>query len=748
MPEEVEGGCTTHDHHDHAPSDNDHCSLHDHEGDAERLANITIPKNFKRATLIIEEMDCPVEGAMIRERFEGDERVDELYFNYLKRELHLVYQGELSPLIEEIETLGMNPYSAEAGAPLREKSWSEKHETLRLVISGVSAAIAELLHFTMADGSLKGILTALFALVAIAFVGLGTYKKGWISLKNGQLNINALMSVAVTGAFLLGEFPEAAMVMFLFTLSEVIEAKSLGRAQNAIEKLLSLTPDEAKVIESDGTLSTVAVDKIEKGAHIRLLPGERIPLDGVVLQGVSSVDESPITGESIPVDKLAGAPLYAGSINQQGELEYETTADAEHSTLAKIINTIEEAQGKRAPVERFVDRFAALYTPIVFFIAIAIAIFAPFVSSMGWHESIYNALVVLIIACPCALVISTPVSIVSALTALARHGILVKGGEYLEEGSRLTHLAFDKTGTITKGRPTLVEKHLFADEAVLEIAYRMADRSDHPVSRAIAEGLKAEYQGAQSKEITNFEAILGSGVTATLDGKQYYLANGRYLAKHLPFSEEIVDLIANLEGRGDTLTLLSDEERLLALFSVSDEIKEESREAIKALHQLDLKTTLLSGDNRRAVAHIAKEVGIDEAKGALLPHDKVSEIERIKAEGDVGMIGDGINDAPALATANIGFAMGAIGTDVAIETANVALMDDDLSKLPFFIESTRKTMRIIRQNIAFALGVKALFFILVLLNMGSMWMAVFADVGTSLLVVLNGLRLLRLTPKK
>lgn len=740
-----------HEHSDHCTHDhgvdevaltgNDACSLHDHEGDAARLASLSIPKDYQKSTLIIPEMDCPMEGAMLRELIEPMEGVDDLYFNYLKRECHIVHKGEVSRFLAPIAELGMTPRLAGESVEEAPKGWFARYQTARLIISGVAAALAELFHFTMADGGSKLLVTGLFAALSIALVGLDTYKKGWIALKNRTLNINALMSVAVTGALLLGIFPEAAMVMFLFTLSEVIEAKSLSRAQNAIEDLLTLTPDEATVIEGD-EVKLMATESIPVGAMIRIQPGGRIPLDGVITSGMSSLDESPITGESLPVDKSVGDSVYAGSINQQGLLEYRTTTDASGSTLAKIINTIEEAQGKRAPVERFIDRFAALYTPIVFMVAIAIALFSPWVFKISWFDAIYNALVVLIIACPCALVISTPVSIVSALTAFARHGILVKGGEYLEIGSELKNLAFDKTGTITKGSPQLVATELLDPEA-LAIGMSLAYYSDHPVSRAIV----ADYQG-ERYPLTAFKALLGEGVVAHYEGEEYALGKRTLFERYGLIDDAVAAALAADERRGHTVSLFGSKRALLGYFVVADQVKPHSKEAITALNQQGIHTVLLSGDNQRAVDHIAQEVGILEADGGLLPEEKVREIERLKAKGKSGMIGDGINDAPALALADIGFAMGVMGTDVAIETANVALMDDDLRKLPFFIEGTRKTMAIVRQNIAFALGVKGLFFLLVLLNMGSMWMAVFADVGTSLLVVLNGLRLLRMKPKR
>lgn len=731
-----------HNHQDHSDHHGDHhhdegsCCSVDHTANQQQIDSIDVPENYVHDTLKIHEMDCPMEEALIRNKLKGHDEIDELYCNFMRRELHVVHNGDIDHIIAKIKELGMNPLNlaVSSGERVAPTSLYDRYETPRLWISGIAAAISEGVHLLGGSSLIAGF----FAILSIIFVGPTTYKKGWLAIKNRTLNINALMSVAVTGALILGEFPEAAMVMFLFTLSEVIESKSLHRAQVAVEKLLNLAPDVATVMEAGEPVER-AVSAIEIGSIVRVRPGERIALDGLIVKGNTSIDEAPITGESVPVDKSVDDPVYAGSINQFGEFEYRTTTDASHSTLAKIVKTIEEAQSQRAPVERFIDRFAAIYTPAVFIIAILIALLQP-LFGVTWFQSIYNALVILIIACPCALVISTPVAIVSSLTRLARHGILVKGGGFLEVASGMKILAFDKTGTITEGKPTLIKQIItggMAEAEVIPYAMTLASRSDHPVSKALVRDYTGEYLA-----VDRFEAIPGQGTKAAIQDELVFLGNVRLMQNHGILYDVEIETITELEKEGYTLTLFAKNGRIAAIFMVADKLKKGSKKVMKRLQALGLKTVLISGDNENTVATIAREVGIDKAFGAQLPEDKVTRIRELKAKGVTGMIGDGINDAPALATSDIGFAMGVMGSDVAIETANVALMDDDLDKLPLFFRQSRATMRIIRQNITLALGIKAAFFIALLFGHSSMLAAVFADVGATLLVVGNSLRLL------
>ena len=690
----------------------------------------------------IEAMDCPTEQTLIQNKLSKLTGVQQLEFNLINRVLGVTHNlPGTAPIIEAIKSLGMQAEPLEQGAEAP-ASAPEKKPWWPLALSGVGALVAEVIHFTSAAPNW---VVAVIALVSILSGGLGTYKKGWIALKNRNLNINALMSIAVTGAILIGQWPEAAMVMFLFTVAELIEAKSLDRARNAISGLMQMSPEQATVLQADGSWVTQDVKAIELGARVRVRPGERIALDGEVLAGNSTIDQAPITGESLPVEKTMGDKVFAGTINQAGSLEYAVTAAANNSTLARIIHAVEQAQGARAPTQRFVDSFSTIYTPAVFILALAVAVIPPLFMNALWFDWIYRALVLLVVACPCALVISTPVTIVSGLAAAARKGILVKGGVYLEGGYKLDYLALDKTGTITHGKPVQTDYLSLdptADASAPAIAAALAGRSDHPVSLAIA--LAAVDKQYAPLAVDNFEALGGRGVRGEINGQLYHLGNHRLVEELGLCSPALEEKLFALEKQGKSVVLLLDKSGPLALFAVADTVKESSREAIQRLHDLGIKTLMLTGDNVHTAQAIAAQVGIDEAKGDLLPTDKLQAIEALYAKGHiVGMVGDGINDAPALARSEIGFAMAAAGTDTAIETADVALMDDDLRKIPAFIRLSRQTSSILKQNIALALVIKAIFLGVTCAGLATMWMAVFADMGVSLLVVFNGLRLLR-----
>ncbi len=698
--------------------------------------------NARLSSFRIDAMDCPTEQTLIQNKLGKLAGVQQLEFNLINRVLGVTHDlPSTAPIIDAIKSLGMQAEPLEQGveAPVPAP---EKKPWWPLALSGVTALAAEVIHFTSAAPNW---VVAVIALISILSAGLSTYKKGWIALKNLNLNINALMSIAVTGAILIGQWPEAAMVMFLFTVAELIEAKSLDRARNAISGLMQMTPEQATVLQADGSWILQDVKAIEPGARVRVRPGERIGLDGEVISGSSTINQAPITGESLPVEKTIGDKVFAGTINQAGSLEFSVTAAANHSTLARIIHAVEQAQGARAPTQRFVDQFSKIYTPAVFIFALAVAVIPPLFMGAVWFDWIYRALVLLVVACPCALVISTPVTIVSGLAAAARKGILVKGGVYLEGGYKLDYLALDKTGTITHGKPVQTDYLSLdptADASAPAIAAALAGRSDHPVSLAIANA--AVDKTSAPLVVHNFEALGGRGVRGEIDGKTYHLGNHRLVEELNLCSPELEEKLFALEKQGKSVVLLLDNSGPLALFAVADTVKESSREAIQQLHDLGIKTLMLTGDNVHTAQAIAAQVGIDEARGDLLPTDKLQAIEALYAQGhNVGMVGDGINDAPALARAEIGFAMAAAGTDTAIETADVALMDDDLRKIPTFIRLSRQTSSILKQNIALALVIKAIFLGVTFAGIATMWMAVFADMGVSLLVVFNGLRLLR-----
>ncbi|RZT31404.1 heavy metal translocating P-type ATPase [Cupriavidus agavae] len=756
LPPTVDACCQGHSQHRHDPSpDHSHDHSHGHEHPHAHAAPagappVAAPPGTRASGFRIDAMDCPTEETLIRGKLAGMDGVAALDFNLMQRVLTVHHTlASTAPVIEAIASLGMKaePLSDDGAAAVAEppKPWWP------LALAGAAAVAAEVAEW-FALGT--PYLPAALALATVLIAGLGVYRKGWIALRNGNLNINALMSIAVTGAMLIGQWPEAAMVMALFALAERIEAASLDRARNAVRGLMAMTPEQATVLQPDGGWQAVAARTVPVGATVRLRPGERVALDGRVTRGQSALDQAPITGESVPLDKGPGDPLYAGSINQSGELEYTVTAPADDSTLARIIHAVEAAQGSRAPTQRFVDQFARIYTPAVFAIAVAVAVVPPLAMGGDWLAWIYKALVLLVIACPCALVISTPVTIVSGLAAAARRGILVKGGVYLEQGHRLTWLALDKTGTLTHGKPAQTDMALLAEDVpqARAIAASLAARSDHPVSRAVATAAQAD--GVAALDVRDFEAVPGQGVRGTVGGVAYSLGNHRMIHELGACSPALEARLEAIERQGKTIVLLAalpgdgHSARALALFGVADTVRESSRQAIAQLHALGVRTLMLSGDNSHTAAAIGQAVGIDEARGNQLPQDKADALASLAGQahargGKVGMVGDGINDAPALARADIGFAMGAAGTDTAIETADVALMDDDLRKIPTFVRLSRRTASILRQNIALALGIKAVFLALTVMGMGTMWMAVFADMGASLLVVFNGLRLTR-----
>ncbi|MEW9680687.1 heavy metal translocating P-type ATPase [Pseudomonas sp. TE50-2] len=699
-------------------------------------------------TFSIAQMCCPSEQTMIEAKLKKLAGIHGLEFNMMNRTMGVWHElPDPQPIVAAVRALGMEavPLAPTAASNTEIQAAAPAAHAQRwwpIGVAGVAAVFSELLHFTAAAPEW---VVALVALLAIALAGPSTYKKGWISLRHLNLNINALMSIAVTGAALIGQWPEAAMVMVLFTLAERVEARSLDRARNAIKGLIDLTPERATVQQADGSWREVPVKGVELGAVVRVRPGERIGLDGEVIAGNSAINQAPITGESLPVDKTVGDAVYAGTINEAGSVDYRVTAKAGNTTLARIIHAVEEAQNSRAPTQRFVDQFARIYTPAVFFLALAIAVVPPLFMAGVWTEWIYRALVLLVVACPCALVISTPVSIVSGLTAATRKGILVKGGVYLEQGAKLSFVALDKTGTLTHGKPVQTDYRAWAphsgdDPQVL--AASLAARSDHPVSQAIVKAASA--LSLTLSEVERFEALPGRGVKGSIDNQMHYLGNQRLLDELGLGTPELIDAMDTLEREGKTVVALCASNSVLAIFGVADTIKPSSQAAIDELHELGIKTTMLSGDNPHTAEAIGRQVGIDQARGNLLPADKLNVIGELQGAGHVvGMVGDGINDAPALAKSQIGFAMGAAGTGTAIETADVALMDDDLRKIPAFVRLSRDTSIILKQNIFFALGIKAAFLLLTLFGFATLWMAVFADVGVSLLVVLNGLRLLK-----
>ena len=622
----------------------------------------------------------------------------------------------------------------EAGShPARGERWL-------LPASAVLAVAAEL--WALRQGSESTAVVAALSVAAILLGGIPTLLGGLRSLVALRLDIQFLMTIAVVGAFVIGEYPEAAVVVVLFALAERIEERTVTRAQNAVRSLMRLSPPTATVADATGQWVESSVSEVQAGATMLVRPGERFALDGVVADGESAVNQAAITGESLPVEKRRGDKVFAGSMNGQGALRVTTTGGVDQTTLARIVRSVQEAQAQRAPLQRFIDSFARIYTPVVVVIATLVALLPWLAFGAPFEPWLYRALVLLVIACPCALVVSTPVAIASGLTAAARAGIVVKGGVYLERGAKLACIALDKTGTITAGTPALtdvVPQGSRDPDEVLRLAASIEASSEHPVARALVSACKADLVS-----VTDFVSLTGRGVAGVVAGTEYWVGNHRLVEANGVCSTAIEQQLQALEQQGKTCLVLMSRTAVLAIFAVADRVRPTSPAAVAALKDLGIHPVVLSGDNQRTTTTVAGQVGIDDARGEMLPDDKLQAIAALQAKhGTVGMVGDGINDAPALARADVSFAMGAAGSDTALETAGVALMADDLRGLSAFLRISRAARQVLRQNIAVALATKVVFFALALAGVATLWAAVVADMGASLAVVANSLRLLR-----
>jgi Cd2+/Zn2+-exporting ATPase len=744
--DQVHEGYTT------APHGQNHHSHHNHGAacctpatPTGNTANSKPPEGAHRTRYRIDNMDCPIEEQLIRKKLEQTQGVVGLDFNLLDRELTVYHHlADQQAIVSALVKLDMAPRLLEAGvSPTAARSGLDTKTKGLLVVGGMAAVGAEVLSWTTGQDASWPVI--IVTLVSIISAGLPTLKKGWIALRNMTLNIYFLMSLAVGGAIIIGKWPEAGMVLFLFAVAEAIEVLSLERVRNAIKSLSSLAPETAEVkVANDWQEQPVTGVNI--GSRIRVRTGSRVPLDARVESGSASLDQAPITGESLPVDKQAGDMLYAGSIVTDGVVEATVTAVAGDSTLARIASAIQEAQSQRAPTQRFVDQFARYYTPAVVAFAMAVALLGPLLFAGTWGDWLYQALVILVIACPCALVVSTPVTVVSGLTAAARHGILIKGGAYLESGRLLKAVALDKTGTLTRGKPSLTDATAFCDMPIEEaflIAASLDTHSAHPVAKALVAGWRELQPDTAMLTVENFSVLDGRGVKGDINGQHWRLGNHRLVEELNMRSPALEAQLTALENEGKTASILCSSSGPVAVFGVADTVRPESLQAMAALRALHIKPVMLSGDNSATARAIAGQLGIQDAQGNLLPEDKQAAIAELKERyGMVGMVGDGVNDAPALARSDIGFAMGAAGTATALETADVAIMDDDPRKIADFIGLSQQCAFILKQNITLAVGIKVVFLSLALGGHATLWMAVFADMGASLLVVFNGLRLL------
>jgi Cd2+/Zn2+-exporting ATPase len=707
---------------------------------------ITMTTPLTATTFFVAGLDCPAEEQLIRKQLKDMPEIEHLEFNFIAEEVTIHHRlSAVDSLQQHIEALGMSVrtkgsahLTKEGALPVSDVSWKI------ILLAGILALFSELAAYYL--DSEFSTWTIIPALLAIALSGPPTFKKGWLALRTKAMNINSLMLIAIVGAVFIGAWPEAAMVTVLFALAERIERYSLDKARLAIRSLMQIAPEVALIKQDNGQWLSLPIEKVQPGAVFKVKPGERIPLDGVVVSGQSTVNQAPITGESMPVTKQIDDAVFAGTLNEHGALEVKVTKASGDTLLAKIGKAIEQAQAERAPTQRFVDQFARYYTPIMVLIAVLIALIPPLVFSYPFYDWLYKALTLLVIACPCALVISTPVTVVSGLASAAKHGLLIKGGSYLETGYRLKLIALDKTGTLTEGKPVVTDFIIYdkskTEEELLLLAASLDSHSEHPVAHALVSYWQQEQPNAPLLEVEQFSALPGRGVKGLVQQKLYFVGNHQLAEDNRVCSLEIEQILKQLEEEGKTTVILSNNTTVLALFAVADTLRKTSQWAIAKLHEQGIKTAMLTGDNAVTAHAIAKQVGIDEVKTNVLPTDKLQAINHLLEQyKNVGMVGDGINDAPALAKASISFAMGK-GTDTALETADVALMNDNLAMLPLYIELSRNTARVLRQNISLSIAIKGVFFILALAGVATLWMAVFADMGASLIVVANGLRLL------
>ena len=597
-------------------------------------------------------------------------------------------------------------------------------------------------------GGTMGFFLILYFIAAV-LGGWGNFRKAARALPRANFNMSVLMSIAVVGAMIIGEYEEGASVAFLFSVSEMLESWTMDKARRSIRELMDIAPKVA-TIRRNGLETDLPVEEIRVGDVMMIRPSEKIAMDGTIVKGESSINQAAITGESMPVEKGPGAGVFAGTLNINGALEVEVTKLVQDTTIAKIIHMVEEAQSRRAPSQAFVERFAAVYTPIVLVFAVGIALIPPLFFGLEWAPWIYRGLALLVVACPCALVVSTPVAIVSAISVAAQNGVLIKGGIHLEEAGSLIAIAFDKTGTLTKGTPAITDMiplNGISEAMLLKIAASLEARSEHPLAAAIVKAAKERKLDFFAAD--DFSSLAGRGAQATVNGETLYIGNPRLFSELAISTESIAVQAERLQDEGKTVMLVGTGEKFFGMIAVADEVRADSAKTIADLKQAGIRhVIMLTGDNAATAKSIAAKVGSDEFRAELLPQDKVTAIEELlKNHGKVAMVGDGINDAPAMAMATVGIAMGGAGTDTALETADIVLMADDLSKLSFTMHVSRAAMSIIRQNITFSLTIKLIAVLAVFPGWLTLWLAIMADMGASILVTLNSLRLLQVKPR-
>jgi len=656
----------------------------------------------------------------------------------------VMVQGEAS--IEQLEQAGafdgIKVYPERERQIEQKESFWKKRENVTAMISVIFIVVGYILYFQLGE---KNPLTIGTFGLAIIIGGFDLFKVGLKNLTKLDFDMKTLMTIAIIGAAIIGEWAEGAVVVFLFALSEALEGYSIDKARQSIRSLMDIAPNRATIRRGNETME-IDVEDVQISDIMIIKPGEKIAMDGEIVKGESSISQAAITGESIPVHKITGDEVFAGTINEEGSLEVRVTKHVEDTTIAKIIHLVEEAQAERAPSQQFVDKFAKYYTPAIMMVALLVAIVPPLFFGGDWSTWVYSGLAVLVVGCPCALVISTPVAIVTAIGNAANKGVLIKGGIHLEELGKLNVIAFDKTGTLTEGKPEVtdvINVSEISTNEILGISKAIEAFSQHPLASAIIR--KAEKEHVDTYKAENFQSITGKGAKATVNNTVYFIGNPRLFEEMISIPSDTKQQIKELQLQGKTVMLLGTEQEIKGLIAVADQVRKSSLSIIEKLKNIGIKkTVMLTGDNQAAGSAIGKQLGLSETKAELLPQDKLEVIKSLQDNyGRVAMVGDGVNDAPALATSTVGIAMGGAGTDTALETADVALMADDLEKLPYTIALSRKAMHVIKQNVSFSLAIKLIALLLVIPGWLTLWIAIFSDVGATVLVVLNSLRLMK-----
>ena len=692
----------------------------------------------------IQGLDCANCARIFEQNVKNIDGVEDAKVNFGAAKITVIGDHKLEQIQEAgaFEKLQISPVKAKQALP--EKSFWQKNGVL--IVSFLFLVAGYVANYTVGEDSF---LTIGAFFLSIVIGGYAIFKVGLKNLTKLQFDMKTLMTIAIIGAAIIGEWSEGAVVVILFAISEALEHYSMEKARKSITSLMDIAPKTA-LVRRNGQEMEVSVDDIVLNDTMLVKPGQKIAMDGNVVKGHSNVNQAAITGESIPVEKSIGDEVYAGTLNVEGMLEIQVTKLVDDTTIAKMIHLVEEAQGERAPAQAFVDVFAKYYTPAIIVMAFLVAIIPPLFFGGEWVSWIYQGLAVLVVGCPCALVISTPVAIVTAIGNAAKKGVLIKGGIHLEEVRKIKAIAFDKTGTLTKGVPAVTDYDVLNGEdsdVLFGKISALEAFSQHPLSQAFIKKTEQDQIDYKSYEIEDFSSLIGKGIQGKIDGEQYFIGN-MTLLKEAVSAEQVHAIEKQLkvyQHQGKTAMLVGKENEIVAIVAVADEVRESSKEVVTALHAQGIEhTIMLTGDSAETAFSIANGVGVSRTEANLLPQHKLEKMKELKQQYEhVAMVGDGVNDAPALAAANIGIAMGGVGSDTALETADIALMGDDLRKLPFVIKLSKKTMNVIKQNITFALGLKLLALLLVVPGWLTLWIAIFADLGATLLVTLNSLRLLR-----